>query len=49
MMNSDYRLGYLDAIFGEPRAKNATFMYHAGYDNGLADEAEEQATQGETA
>lgn len=41
---SDYRLGYLDAIFDEPRAKNATFMCQRGYDDGASDAEDETTT-----
>lgn len=43
-MNADYRRGYLDALFEKPRIKNDTFMYSRGYDAGLIDLEEEQAT-----
>lgn len=41
-----YRKGYLNAIFSEPRLTNQTFMYQAGFDDGLVvleEEAGERA------
>ena len=39
---AEYRSGYLDAINDKPRAKQAGYMYNAGYDDGLNDIADEQ-------
>lgn len=42
---SDYRMGYLDAIFERQRVTSHTFMYNAGYDAGIKDMKTEEVSE----
>ena len=44
---SDYKRGYSDAVLGEPKQTPGTFMYEAGYADGLEAITREHHTNGD--